>query len=192
MLGGALVSSIVLHPLRLAIKLDGDAVAFGPRLRVIATDVDPAATIADVGPLSHVLSLDSEFWMWFRRVWAILVGILIALSVSGVYALMSFTVAGRTREIGIRTALGAQRSRIVSMVARRSFVQLGVGTLLGIPCAAWVLANGEFDNLGGYAPTTLAILVGVTVFVGIGVPACLVPTLRALRIMPTEALRGGG
>ena len=122
-----------------------------------------------------------------------LTGRLLALSASGIYALMSFTVGERTREIGIRIALGAQRNSVVFTVAKRALAQLGVGVLLGMASAAWILS--EFRS-GGRIPTDspflLAFILGGSVMVLIGLLACTAPTLRALRIMPTEALREGG
>ena len=119
----------------------------------------------------------------------ILTGILLALSASGTYALMSFTVAERTREIGIRTALGAQRSSVVLTIARRSLAQLGVGVLLGTPIAGGLLFLFRSEFGSTYSPVVLAIILGASMMVLIGMLACTAPTLRALRIMPTEALR---
>ena len=124
----------------------------------------------------------------------ILIGILVAISASGIYALMSFTVTERTREIGIRTALGAPRSSIVSTIAKRALAQLGVGILVGMPLARvlFVEVEGEMGQIPTHSPLVLTLIVGVSVMVLIGVPAFTAPTLRALRIMPTEALREGG
>jgi ABC-type antimicrobial peptide transport system permease subunit len=60
---------------------------------------------------------------------------LLALAASGIYAIMSFTVARRTREIGVRTALGAQPADVVATIGRRAAVQLAVGVLVGMPLA---------------------------------------------------------
>ena len=138
-------------------------------------------------------SPDSEILPWIILGIVILTGILLALSASGIYALMSFTVAERTREIGIRTALGANRNRVVFTVAKRALVQLGVGIVLGVGVAAWILS--EFASSGRIpteSPLLLSLILGVGVMVVIGALACTAPTLRALRIMPTEALREGG
>ena len=78
-------------------------------------------------------------------------------------------------------------------VAWRALVQLGVGIVVGIAIASWMLA--EFASEGripASSPFLLASILGVSVMAVIGVLACTAPTLRALRIMPTEALREGG
>ena len=130
--------------------------------------------------------------VWMRLGAGILTAVLLALAASGIYAIMSFAVAERTREIGIRAALGAQRSNIVSTIARRSIAQIGVGVLVGIPIAGGLLAFLKRELGSTNSPFVVALALGVGVMVLIGMLACTAPTLRALRIMPTEALREGG
>ena len=119
----------------------------------------------------------------------ILVGILVMLAASGIYAIMSFSVAERTREIGIRTTLGARRGSIALTVARRAVAQLGVGVLLGMPIARWLFLQLQVGSK--YPASVVVLILGVSVVVLIGLLACTAPTLRALRIMPTDALREG-
>ena len=140
-----------------------------------------------------MLSLNTALMGWIKIGGGILLGILVTLSASGIYALMSFTVTQRTREIGIRTALGAQPSSVVFTIAKRAFAQLGLGILLGMPIVAGLLyALKGVGRISTQSPILLTFLVGACVMVLIGTLACTAPTLRALRIMPTEALREGG
>ncbi len=181
-----------LHPLRLAIHVGDDPESFAPRLRALTGEVDATAIVWDPKALDKIVSFDAKIVGWVTTGAMALVGMLLALSGSGTYALMSFTVAQRRREIGIRTALGAQRSNIVRTIAKRALVQLGVGVLLGMAIAGRVLF--EFHRAGripSQSPLLLAIAMGVGVMLLIGTLACVVPTLRALKIMPTEALRSG-
>ena len=181
------------HPVRLAIHLGDDPGAFAPRLRTLAGEVDAAATISNLSALDEVLSLNTAFMGWIKIGGGILLGILVTLSVSGIYALMSFTVSERTREIGIRTALGAQRSSVVFTIARRALVQLGLGILLGMPIVSGLLYTlQDLGRIQTQSPVLLTLLAGGSVMLLIGVLACTAPTIRALRIMPTEALREGG
>ncbi len=180
-----------LHPVLLAIHVGDDPESFTPRLRALAGEVDPAAIISGPVALDEVLSFNANIMGWIKTGALTLIGILLALSASGIYALMSFTVAERTRELGIRTAPGAQRSDIALAIGRRAFAQLGVGILLGMAIAGRLLF--EFQETGRiptHSPLVLTLIVGVSVSVLIGTLACIEPTLRALRIMPTEALRG--
>jgi len=191
----------VYHPLapgeiprvRLAIHVGDDPESFTPRLWELAAEVDPTAIIENPVALDQVRNLDTSFMVWVKLGGGIFVGILLALSISGIYALMSFTVTERTREIGIRTALGARRKSIVFTIARRTLVQLGMGILIGMPLAGWILFQlKSLGRIPTHSPVLLTALVGMGVMVLIGALACTVPTVRALRIMPTEALRDGG
>ena len=104
---------------------------------------------------------------------------------------MSFTVAQRTREIGIRTALGAHPRSIVYAIARRAGIQLGLGVVLGGALAAYILPGLSQDPVLKPQNMPLVVTGVVAGTVLVGMLACLVPTLRGLRIHPTEALREG-
>src|SRR6185503_9898529 len=110
--------------------------------------------------------------------------IVLLLSATGIHSLMSFTVARRTREIGIRAALGAQSSVIITSIFFRAFVQLALGVLAGSSVA--ILA-------GLRQPKELALVgLAIGVMMVLGLIACAVPIWRALSIHPTEALRAEG
>ncbi len=113
------------------------------------------------------------------------------LAAAGLYALMSFTVSQRSREIGIRMALGARAVSVVGTIARRAAFQLGVGVALGAVFGAWLLKELT-DDIGIMAVNIPLVLAAVGAVVVLMVAAaCLSPILRGLRIQPTEALREG-
>jgi ABC-type antimicrobial peptide transport system permease subunit len=110
--------------------------------------------------------------------------IVLLLSATGVHSLMSFTVARRTREIGIRVALGARPGRIVTGIFARALLQISLGILAGSGLAAlW--------GLGSTRQVMLLLAANVLMLI-VGLAACAVPVVRALRIDPTEALRAEG
>jgi ABC-type antimicrobial peptide transport system permease subunit len=112
--------------------------------------------------------------------------ITLLLSVSGIYALMSFIVAQRTREIGIRSALGAEQRKIVLQIFSRALLQLGGGVAVGVAVlGVFSIELTELRSLKLLVPIAAAI-------VSMGLVACAVPTWRALKVQPTEALREGG
>jgi putative ABC transport system permease protein len=118
------------------------------------------------------------------------------LSLSGIYSVMSYTVARRTREIGVRIALGASARRVITSIFRRPLIQVVVGVVAGsilIALGALVLQKTEeFSALGrqGLTIGEITTLIGYAILmVGVCMLACLVPTIRALRVQPTEALR---
>jgi len=179
------------NPVQVGIHVGGDPASIISRVRAIVNEVDPTAVIESPTVLSRVYEGD-----WYIQVavvlgFTVLVGIMLMLAASGIYAIMSFTVAERTREIGIRAALGAQRSSIAMDVARRALVQLSVGVAIGTPIAWRFFVGLRAEGFEGSA-VLAALIPGISVMVLVGLLACTVPTLRALRIMPTQALQDAG
>ncbi len=112
------------------------------------------------------------------------------LSLTGIYAVLSFTVARRTREIGVRVALGSEPRQVVAAVFRRPLTQVGLGIGTGVAVIAAVALAGADWRV---TPRGVALLVAyAALMTGVCLLACLVPTRRALRVQPTEALRAEG
>ena len=158
-----------------------DPDAFANRLRLLAAEVDPTIRLIDVQPLAQVGGGEAQSnWALTYVAWLVSF-IVLLLSATGIHALMSFTVARRTREIGIRAALGAAPGRIVRNIFARAFLQIGAGLVVGSGLAALVGLGSTRQVLLLLAANGVMLLVGMT--------ACAVPLRRALRIDPTEALR---
>ena len=161
-----------------------DPETFATRLRSIAADVDPTIRLTDVQPLSGAGGGEAKAnWALTAVVWLISF-IVLLLSATGIHSLMSFTVARRTREIGIRAALGASQRRIVATIFSRAFLQIAAGVLVGSGLAA-LLGLGSMREV-------LLLLAADAIMLVVGLMACAVPLRRALRIDPTEALRAEG
>ena len=158
-----------------------DPQAFAPRLRVIAAEVSPLVTLRDVQALASAGGSEARI-NWAMTAVAWLVGaIVLLLAATGIHALMAFTVARRTREIGIRAALGAGPRRVMAKIFSRAFLQIGLGVLAGSGLAAlWGLDSAREVGI---------LLATIVVMLTVGLLACAVPLRRALRIDPTEALR---
>ncbi len=111
------------------------------------------------------------------------------LAVIGLYGVMAYTVARRTREIGIRMALGAIQGNVIWMVMREVLLLIAVGVLVGLPAAIGLsrLVRSQLYGLAPHDPTTL--LLSTVVLVAVACLAGFVPALRASRIDPTRALR---
>jgi len=178
-----------LHPIRMAVHVGTDPESFTPELREIVAEVDPNAVVMSPMALDRVFEGDWYFVAALSIGSLVGVGILLALAACGLYAILSFTVAERTREIGLRMALGAHPRQVAYAVARRSLMQLAAGAAIGMPVAWWAFAAlGE----GGGASVTAVVAAavpGLLILGVLGVASCTAPTLRALRIAPTEALR---
>jgi ABC-type antimicrobial peptide transport system permease subunit len=110
----------------------------------------------------------------------------------GLYGLMSYTVAGRTGEIGIRMALGAESGRVRWMMLREALAMAGAGIAIGVPCAL-VLAktlSSLQDMLFGLKPNDPAtVAVTAVLLLGVAAVAGFLPAQRATRIEPMSALR---
>src|SRR5262249_42127063 len=109
----------------------GDPLSIVPRLRSIANAIDPTLRVSDAQRVSEV----SDVMLWIIGLWikitVLLTAIALLLSLAGIYAVLSFIVARRTREIGVRVALGASRRRIITSIFRRPLIQVGVGVAVG-------------------------------------------------------------
>jgi putative ABC transport system permease protein len=158
-----------------------DPDAFAKRLRTLAADVDPTISLSDVKPLAQAGGGEAKTnWALTFVAWLISF-IVLLLSATGIHALMSFTVARRTREIGIRAALGARPGRIVAGIFSRAFLQISAG----------LIAGSALASLFGLGSTrqVLLLLAADGVMLLVGLTACALPLRRALSINPTEALR---
>jgi putative ABC transport system permease protein len=166
----------------------GDPMSLAPRLRKIATEVDPALRLPDIQRVDQVM--DGSLWVlgvWLRGTLG-LTAIALLLSFAGIYSVLSFTVARRTREIGVRVALGASRRRVIAEIFTRPVSQVAVGVVVGsllVATAPFVLF--EADGLSLRQGTLLVAY--ALLMMGVCMLACIVPTRRALSVEPTEALR---
>jgi predicted permease len=159
-----------------------DPDAFAARLRTVAAAVDPTIRLTNVQGLADV---GGATLSWTLTSVALLITFMVLLlSATGIHSLMSFTVARRTREIGIRVALGAGRGRIVTDIFSRALLQISAGVLAGSGLAALM-------GLGSMRQVLLLVAADAVMLV-VGLAACALPLRRALRIAPTEALRVEG
>ncbi len=158
-----------------------DPMSFATRLRAVAAEVDPTIRLTDVQPLTKAGGGEAQGnWALTAVAWLVSF-IVLLLSASGIHALMSFIVARRTREIGIRAALGAHPRRIIAGIFGRAFLQISAGLVAGSALVA----------LAGLGSTreVLLLLAADGIMLVAGLTACAVPLRRALTINPTEALR---
>jgi putative ABC transport system permease protein len=182
------LTSADIHPMPFIIELDGDPTAFIPRLRSIAASIDPDAIVENPRPVAELVaqSLLERRTVTFFVLSLSIVGMLLA--ATGLYALMSFTVSQRTREIGIRSALGADAKDVVTTIARRACAQLLTGVALG-SVVGWRFVRTNAGTTFA-VDSELGLVTGVAVAVIVfSALTCLPPIRRGLRIQPNEALR---
>ena len=146
--------------------------------------MDPAIRVTDVKSLAQAGGGEAKTnWALTGVAWLVSF-IVLLLSATGIHSLMSFTVARRTREIGIRAALGASSGRIVRSIFSRALFQISAGVLLGSGLVV-VVGLGSMRQL-------LLLVAADGVMLVVGLVACAVPLRRAVGIDPTEALRAEG
>ncbi len=177
------------HADYLVVRVAGEPEAFVPGLQRLTAAVDPGLRLHDILPLDRVDATELEFYEFWLRLTALLTFVVLVLSWAGIYAVMSFTVSRRTREIGIRVAIGADARRVVLAIFRRPLAQVTLGVALG---AAVILAlwTGLSDPGTGPSAGGAALIVAyAAAMFGVCLLACIVPTRRALAVQPTEALR---
>jgi ABC-type antimicrobial peptide transport system permease subunit len=171
------------------VRLGGGIPAgFIDRFRAIGADVDPALQLRRIVPLSDFYVELRSFWRYLAWGVGLLTISVLLLSAAGIYAMMSFTVAQRTREIAIRTALGAAPHRLLLSIFGRATRQLALGLLVGALLSAGVFQNTDFTIR--QATTLTSIVAGI--MVAVGLIAALGPARRGLRIQASEALRADG
>lgn len=180
-LGGNAMARVIVH---------SQSPAVAARLRAAAAATDPELRLIELMTLERYAEIEKQTFGFFTTIVVVVAAIALLLSTAGIYALISFTLSRRTREIGIRTALGAAPRRIITGVLARSFVQIGAGVVLGsIPGAAFLALGSEAGSARGPWMTG-AVTLGVALFVvAVAMISCVPPVRRALRIQPTEALR---
>ena len=178
----------VTRPVFLILRLKGTpAGTFTARLRELTVAADPLLRIESVGPLDDSLGQDAA-----DQVLALLVAIVslsfLLLSAAGIYALMSYTITMRRREIGIRSALGAGPATLIRSIPSRAAARISSGIALGTALTGLAAQAMISEGLDGRE--IILLVVAAALMIGVGILAAAVPARRALRVQPTEALRG--
>ena len=125
--------------------------AGGAIVRRAAAEADPTLRIYDLMALERIEDSDIATARFFMTVTSLVATVALVLATAGIYALTSFTLARRTREIGIRAALGAAPRRIVTALFSRTFVQVGLGVLIGSLPGGMLLSLGLAETTGAGA-----------------------------------------
>ncbi|HEY4840148.1 MAG TPA: ABC transporter permease [Candidatus Acidoferrales bacterium] len=160
-----------------------------PSIRAIIAEYDPELAVASVRTMDEIAAAS----LGSRKLTLTLVGLFaslaMVLAMVGIYGVMSYVVAGRTQEIGIRIALGAQRADVFKLVVGQGMALAGAGLVLGLIAASGVTRylGSQLFHVNAIDPLTYG---GVTVLLGaVALLACYIPARRATRVDPLVALR---
>jgi putative ABC transport system permease protein len=172
-----------------AVRTNGPLPAVLPAVRQLVRELDPMIPVAEARPLSSLLdaaAAEMRFTMVGLTIAAV-VGLF--MGAVGLYGVVSYLTAQRTREIGVRVALGATPGSVRARVLRQGLTVSGVGLVLGLSAAVG-LRGLAAPMLYGIRPTDTATLVVVSlVLLAVGVVATSLPARRAARLDPVQALR---
>jgi len=179
----------VVWNMNVLLRTDRDRAAAVAALRAQVSAIDPDLPLFDVRTVDDLL----VFQNWGQRVFGTMFGVFASLALLmaavGLYAVTAYGVSQRTREFGVRLALGAPARHVTWLVTRRTSLQLAAGLLLGAAGAVGVskLTPAVVSASRAGEPAFLAMVVGLVIVVS--ALACLLPARRALQVDPIVALR---
>jgi predicted permease len=171
------------------LRSSGDPMSLLPAARHAVAEVDPDRAITKIQTME-------QYWgggMRDKRYLVLVLGafafVATVLATIGIYGVMAYSVAQRTREIGIRMALGASPHKILTLIGGRAAILISCGVLLGL-AGSLGLSRLIASQLWGIKPTDPATFAGVSLLlIAVALLACFVPARRAIQVDPTEALR---
>jgi ABC-type antimicrobial peptide transport system permease subunit len=175
--------------LHVVLRTAGEPLAMTETVRGVMREIDPTVPVQEFTPQSEHISQRFAQERLFARAYTAFGALAVLLACIGLFGLMSYNVARRTGEIGVRLALGAQRRTVIGMVMSQSIQLVAIGIVLGLAAVMWAgrfvqtvvygVSAGDPLTIGG----AVAVIAGVTTLAG-GVPA-----RRAANVHPIEGLR---
>jgi putative ABC transport system permease protein len=173
----------------LAVKVSGDPAAYAAQLRAAVRDVNPNIPVFEVRTMEEMVGSTIEMRSFNMTLMSVFSGVAVLLAALGLYGVISYSVAQRRREIGIRLSLGAAPPRIRRLVLADGARLIGAGIVVGV-AAAFGLARVIASQLYGVTPTDPFVFSAVVVVLAIvGLVAVIIPARAASRVAPMEALR---
>ena len=174
--------------LRLIVRTTGDPSAATQSIRSAIVETDRALPIDDLRPVTDLIRYSIRDARLLAQLASGVGALAVLLSAIGLFGVMSYSIARRTNEIGVRIALGAQHTDIVSLVLRDGLRPVMVGVLVGFP-ASLIAFRALEHRVSGLAFDPLSIAIALGVLVVCAIVAVLVPARRAIQVDPLGALR---
>jgi predicted permease len=172
-----------------AVRTTGDPLRLTPAIRKLVAELDPALPVYEVASMEQHVAGARSHARFSTVLLASFAALALLLATVGVYGVFSYSVAARTRELGVRIALGARGSDVLRLVMREGLGVCLAGLALGLP-AAWAATRTLASQLHGLSPhDALTYTSASLLLVAVGLLACYLPAHRATRIDPMEALR---
>ncbi len=175
--------------LNLVVRTTGEPSALAATVRTLTRDIDPGAVVSSIDPLPALVSASVSQPRFATTVLATIAGLALLLAGVGLYGVLSYAVSQRRRELGVRAALGADRSHLVTLVVREGLSTTIVGVVLGVSAAMGLTRLMEALLFGVTPLDPVSFAIAPAVLVGVAAAACLGPAWRAASTDPAIVLR---
>jgi len=174
---------------RFVVRTTGDPLLLATAIRGEVRSLDPNLPVAQMAPLTELMAASLARPRFYTSLLTLFAGLALALAATGIFGVMSYSVAQRTREISIRMALGAESRGVIRMVVSQAMILAVSGVAIGIVCALALgrLLSSQLFGVTVFDPVTLGAV--VTVLVGSALLASYIPARRAAGVDPLVALR---
>jgi putative ABC transport system permease protein len=174
---------------RIVIRAEGDPMLLAPSVREQIRSLDPALPLAQPTALAETVSRSIARPRFYMSLLTLFAAVALMLSATGIFGVMSYSVAQQSKEIGIRMALGAKSTDVLRSIVGRAVTMAGIGVLAGLAVALLLggFIRSQLFGVNVFDPTTLATVV-VVLLISATV-ASLLPATRAARIDPIRAFR---
>jgi len=171
------------------VRTQMDPLSLEPEVRNLVASMDPNIPITDVRTMRERVALELAQPRFAMVLLSAFAGLALILTLVGLYGVMAYSVARRTREIGVRLALGAPRMMVLQMVLRQAAVLVTIGTALGVAgtLASAPLLRAFLFGTGERNPDVLALVCGLVALTGL--LAAYLPARKAMQVDPSTALR---
>ncbi len=171
------------------LRTSGDPMTFVETAKRAVADVDLTRPASNFRTIEQNLNQQTQYLRLYILLLGIFGGIAATLAAIGIYGVMAYSVAERTREIGIRMALGAGSADVLKMVMRHALLMLGIGLTIGL-AGSFAVTRLIKSGLYGVTATDPLTYVGISLLlIVVALTASFIPTRRAVRVDPTTALR---
>jgi predicted permease len=180
---------ISLAPNALVVRTRVDPLSLGATVRNVIWSIDKDQPVSNIRSMEEIVSNSVGRQRFSTMLLGIFAALALVLASVGIYGVMSYSVAQRTREIGIRMALGAQRNDVLKMMVKQGLQLVGIGVVIGL-AAAFALTRVMSSLLFGVSATDPLTFISISaVLLVVALLASYVPAMRAMKVDPMEALR---
>ena len=167
----------------------GDPRSLAGAVREQLNEIDPSVPLADVRPMEDVLTRAQARPRFLTLLLSLFSGVALAIATVGIYGVVSYSVARRTKEFGLRMVLGAQGGDVLGLVMKQGAGMVAIGIVAGL-LTAFALTRLMASLLFGVTATDLPTFAGVTILLfAVALAACYLPARRATRVDPIQTLR---